>query len=161
MATEISEQRAEELRAAWDAATPTERLSLNRVSWFSAGQDVTYWENTPSELERAAASRIAALEADVTFVRELLARYADANFDPSMMGPTLDEIRWHFEKGGAPIRAALRAPVSDLGVKLCPHCEGAGTFGDRASGGEIDCAWCGGTGDYRERGRNFLTVDDV
>ena len=38
----------------------------------------------------------------------------------------------------------------DLGVKLCPHCDGAGTFEDRASGGEIECTWCGGTGDHRE-----------
>jgi hypothetical protein len=60
---------------------------------------------------------------------------------------------------GIPVR--LIEPVSDLGVKLCPHCEGAGTFDDAASGVEIECTWCDGTGDYRERGRNFLTVDDV
>ena len=59
---EISKERAEELDAAWNAATDTQRLSMNRMSWFGA-DTVTYYEETPSKLELKAAARIEKLEA--------------------------------------------------------------------------------------------------
>jgi hypothetical protein len=58
----ISKERADELDVAWQAATDVERLSLNRVEWWSA-EKTTYFEVEPSKLEKMAASRIAELEA--------------------------------------------------------------------------------------------------
>ena len=58
----ISKERADELDAKWEAASPTERLRLPRLSWFAA-DDVTYFETPPSKLELQAADRIAELEA--------------------------------------------------------------------------------------------------
>ena len=58
---EISKERAEELDAAWNAATDTQRLSMNRMSWFGA-DTVTYYEETPSKLELKAAARIEKIE---------------------------------------------------------------------------------------------------
>lgn len=93
---EISEERANELDAAWKAASDTERLSLPRMSWFAADR-VIFYEEQPSPLERTAAARIAALEAENNFVREKINAYVQAGFDPSMMGPTLDDIRHHLK----------------------------------------------------------------
>lgn len=63
LAKEITKARADEINAAWDAATSTQRLSMPRIQWFSVGGDTTYYETTPSQLELAAAARIAELEA--------------------------------------------------------------------------------------------------
>jgi hypothetical protein len=57
----ISKERADELDVAWQAATDVERLSLNRVEWWSA-EKTTYFEVEPSKLEKMAASRIAEIE---------------------------------------------------------------------------------------------------
>lgn len=59
----ITQERAEELDAAWKAASEMERLTMNRMSWFSGGGSTEYYEEEPSRLERAAAARIATLEA--------------------------------------------------------------------------------------------------
>ncbi len=58
----ISKERAEEIDAAWQAATPTERLRLPRMSWLSVGDDIDYYEENPPKLELDAADRIEALE---------------------------------------------------------------------------------------------------
>ena len=58
---EITKERAEELDAAWNAATDTQRLSMNRMSWFGA-DSISYFEETPSKLELVAAARIKELE---------------------------------------------------------------------------------------------------
>lgn len=58
----ISKERAEEIDAAWQAATPTERLRLPRMSWLSVGDDCDYYEENPPKLELDAADRIEALE---------------------------------------------------------------------------------------------------
>jgi len=68
--TEISKERAEELEAAWDAATPTERLRMPRLQWLCVGQDTSYFEIKPSELELAAAAEIERLRA---IMQELIA----------------------------------------------------------------------------------------
>jgi hypothetical protein len=70
---EISEERFDELNAAWEAATPTERLRLNRTSWFCVGgKGTSYYEHKPSELEQHAATRIAELEATLrTLLKEM------------------------------------------------------------------------------------------
>jgi hypothetical protein len=70
MGRKITSERADELTAAWDAASSTERLSMKRIQWFSAGNDTTFWEMDPSPLETKAADRIAELEAAL---RELVA----------------------------------------------------------------------------------------
>ena len=57
----ISKERADEIDAAWQAASMTERLSLQRCQWFAA-DTTTYYELPPTELERYAAKRIAELE---------------------------------------------------------------------------------------------------
>lgn len=62
---EISKERADEIDAAWNAATATERLSLPRMSWLCVGGDTSYFESEPSELEKLAAARIAFLEAAI------------------------------------------------------------------------------------------------
>jgi hypothetical protein len=59
---EITKERAEELDAAWKAATDTQRLTMNRMSWFSSDGSATYWEEEPSTLEKAAGARIKNLE---------------------------------------------------------------------------------------------------
>lgn len=58
---EITKERADELTAAWEAATDTQRLSMNRISWFGS-DTIKYFEEKPSKLELKAAARIAELE---------------------------------------------------------------------------------------------------
>jgi hypothetical protein len=57
----ISKERAEELDAAWKAASDIQRLRLHRLSWF-AGETVSYYEEKPSRLELVAADYIDELE---------------------------------------------------------------------------------------------------
>lgn len=59
---EISKERADELDSQWNAASDTQRLSLNRVSWLCVAPDTTYYESEPPPLEKKAAARIAELE---------------------------------------------------------------------------------------------------
>ena len=59
--TDITKERADELHAAWEAASDTQRLTMNRMSWFGA-ETISYFEHQPSNLERKAAARIEALE---------------------------------------------------------------------------------------------------
>ena len=61
---EISKERAEEIHAAWEQASSTERLRLTRMEWVSAN-GTTYYETQPSALEIVAAERIAELEDDM------------------------------------------------------------------------------------------------
>lgn len=71
---EISEDRANELNAAWDAANSTQRLRMPRVSWFAA-DTVSYFEEKPSKLELAAADRIAKLEDALRRAKQKLVLY--------------------------------------------------------------------------------------
>lgn len=41
--------------------------------------------------------RIAELEAENAYVRQKIAGYVASRFDPGMMAPTLDDIRWHLK----------------------------------------------------------------
>lgn len=68
----VSEDRAKELDDAWEAATDTQRLTMNRISWFSDGETTTYIEEKPSKLEVAAAERIADLEAQIAAIKSEL-----------------------------------------------------------------------------------------
>lgn len=66
MYKKITKERADEITAAWDAATDVQRLGMQRIQWLyvSGGNDETdYWEHEPPPLEKAAAARIAELEA--------------------------------------------------------------------------------------------------
>lgn len=66
MYKKITKERADEITAAWDAATDVQRLGMPRIQWLyvSGGNDETdYWEHEPPPLEKAAAARIAELEA--------------------------------------------------------------------------------------------------
>ena len=45
-----------------------------------------------------ASERVAQLESENLYVREKIADYVASNFDPSMMGRTLDDIRHHLQK---------------------------------------------------------------
>lgn len=61
---EVSKERAEEIHAAWEAASPIERLRLPRLEWVTiGGKGTSYFEHQPSKLESDAADRIAELEA--------------------------------------------------------------------------------------------------
>ncbi len=60
---EITKERADEITAAWDAASDTARLSMPRMHWVNAGDATSYFEEKPSKLELKAAARIADLEA--------------------------------------------------------------------------------------------------
>lgn len=63
MSTEVSKERADEIDAAWQAASMTERLSMPRLQWLSVGDgDTKFWELRPTTLEVFAADRIAKLE---------------------------------------------------------------------------------------------------
>ena len=59
---DISKEKADEMLAAWDAASLTERLVMDRVNWITV-HDTSYYVTKPSELERNAAARILKLEA--------------------------------------------------------------------------------------------------
>ena len=48
-------------------------------------------------LVRDKAARVAELEAENNFVREKINAYVKSGFDPSAMGPTLDDIRYHLK----------------------------------------------------------------
>lgn len=45
-----------------------------------------------------AMDRIAELEAENSYVRAAIASYVASGFDPSSMGRTLDDIRWHLQE---------------------------------------------------------------
>lgn len=62
------------------------------VAWVDL-PDNTFRTATPGEC----AARIAELEAEIGYVRKKLAEYVQSNFDPGMMGPTLDDIRHHLK----------------------------------------------------------------
>lgn len=73
MSKKITKERADEITAAWDAATDVQRLGMQRIQWLyvSGGNDETdYWEHEPPPLEKAAAARIAELEVQLSSMRE-------------------------------------------------------------------------------------------
>lgn len=74
---EISKERADELDAAWQAASDTQRLSMNRVSWFSA-ETTTYFEETPSKLELSAAAHIKVLEDELDTLYGIMRALVDS-----------------------------------------------------------------------------------
>lgn len=77
MSKKITKERADEITAAWDAATDVQRLGMPRIQWLyvSGGNDETdYWEHEPPPLEKAAAARIAELEAALRPFADLLSR---------------------------------------------------------------------------------------
>lgn len=84
MYKKITKERADEITAAWDAATDVQRLGMQRIQWLyvSGGNDETdYWEHEPPPLEKAAAARIAELEAAL---RPFAAFAEFAKSDPSI-----------------------------------------------------------------------------
>ena len=68
----ISREYADKILAAWEAASPTERLRLPRMSWVAV-DDTVYFETPPSKLELQAADRIDDLEFEI----EVLRRYGN------------------------------------------------------------------------------------
>lgn len=54
---DISKEKADEMMAAWDAASLTERLVMDRVNWITV-HDTSYYVTSPSKLEKNAAARI-------------------------------------------------------------------------------------------------------
>jgi hypothetical protein len=56
--SQITEERAKELHAAWEAAGVAERLRLPRQWWVAVGAGTTYYEERPTKLELAAADEI-------------------------------------------------------------------------------------------------------
>ena len=75
MYKKITKERADEITAAWDAATDVQRLGMQRIQWLyvSGGNDETdYWEHEPPPLEKAAAARIAELEASLGKINALI-----------------------------------------------------------------------------------------
>ncbi len=64
--SEVSKEKADALLAAWDAASLTQRLVMDRVSWVTV-DTTSYYLTKPSELERRAAARIEYLEMALSF----------------------------------------------------------------------------------------------
>lgn len=87
---EISKDRADEIDAAFHAASPTQRLSLPYMSWI-ASNTVTYYEHSPQPLSLKASERIAELEAALLVIYRLAISASDET-DPAEINGRLVEM---------------------------------------------------------------------
>lgn len=115
MSKRITKERADEITAAWDAATDVQRLGMPRIQWLymSGGNGETdYWEHEPPPLEKAAAARIAELEAALRDAIPFLAVNMDKyrrDYGLTELHPTHAEIIDRISRlsGGEPLSKKL------------------------------------------------------